>query len=283
MKSISIGFKAFDPHELLCHFVASDCGLYKRESLDIELVDITFTTDAELPNNLFQVSCGAALSSALQGYHQRIVFVATDKPMFWLYSKQEIKNINELVNTKIATYPATSPPHHLANLVLNKSGINAAKEIGLLPARDDMARLGLLKSGNVDAAVISSAISPVKIEQAGYRILCCLGDLLRVPTTGLAVDQSYLDKEPELVQTITGILLESLSIIHNDPDMIGSVLGKYFDVGDEFKNDTAKLYQRYFTDNGRTTAAIAQSAIKSLCKSLSIPTTPDWKEIYCFA
>jgi len=283
MNTIQLGFKAFDPHELLCHFVALDSGLYKLENLAIELVDITFTADADLPNDLFQVSCGAALSCAAQGFPQRIVFVATDRPMFWLYSTREIRNINGLINSKIATYPEFAPPHHLVNLVLKKSGINVAHDINLLPARDDMARLGLLKSGNVDAAVISSAIPPAKIEQAGYRMLCCLGDELRIPTTGLAIDQSYLEKEPELVQTISSILKQSLSIIHKDPDMLGAVLQRYFDVDDKFKNATAQLYQQYFTANGRTTAEIAQHAIDSLCNALSISKIPDWEKIYCYS
>ena len=83
MRKVRIGFKAFDPHELMLHFIAVDSGLYKKEGLDVELNDITFADDQALPSGLFQVSCGAALSGALQGNGQRVVFVATDKPMFW--------------------------------------------------------------------------------------------------------------------------------------------------------------------------------------------------------
>ena len=80
MIRIQVGFKAFDPHELLCHFVAVDAGLYQRENIDVELIDITFVADNELPPHVSQVSCGAALSSALKGIAQRIIFIATDKP-----------------------------------------------------------------------------------------------------------------------------------------------------------------------------------------------------------
>ena len=78
---VLLGFKAFDPHELLCHFVAAEGGLYSRHGIRVRLVDITFVPDAELPAELFQVSCGAALAGALQGNGQRVVFVATDRPM----------------------------------------------------------------------------------------------------------------------------------------------------------------------------------------------------------
>ena len=282
MKTIQLGFKAFDPHELLCHFVALKAGLYKRENLNIELLDITFITDADLPVPVFQVSCGAALSAALMATPQRVVFVATDKPMFWIYANHEILNLTQLADSKLATFPAIAPPHHLANIILNKSGLDVEKEITLLPARDDVARFGLLKSASVDAAVISSAIAPVKIEQAGFNRLCFFGDEIRIPTTGLAIHQSYLDQEPYLIETLTRILKESLSIIQSDVVLCGSVLQEYFNVDEAFKDETGRLYQGYFTQDGKTTEAIAQNAINSLCKSLSVTTVPQWNQIYNF-
>jgi ABC-type nitrate/sulfonate/bicarbonate transport system substrate-binding protein len=282
LTNIQLGFKAFDPHELLCHFIACEAGLYKHEKLSIELIDITFVADTELPITIFQASCGAALASALKGIPQRIIFVATDKPMFWIYSSNNFDSLQELTNAKIATFPLNAPPHHLANIILNKSGLNVEEEIKLLPARDDMARFGLLKSGNVDAAVISSAIAPAKIEQSGLNKLCFFGDEIRIPTTGLAIDQSSLDKEPELALTFVHILRESLSIIQNNPELIALVLEKYFEVNNDFVKDTARLYQKYYTRDGRCSESIAQNAIDSLCGSLAISPVPCWDKIYRF-
>ncbi len=280
MTTVQVGFKAFDPHELLCHFVAVNAGLYQRENIDVELIDISFVADTELPSHVCQVSCGAALGSALRGMPQRILFVATDKPMFWIYSNNEIKSLGELAGSKIATFPAIAPPYHLANIILKKSGINVERDIVWLSARDDVARFGLLASGNVDAAVISSIIAPAKIEQTGKNRLCFFGDKIRIPTTGLAVDQSYLEKETELIKTLVNILKHSLSIIHQDPNAVARVLKEYFDVDDSIKMETAELFQNYYTKDGRTTQEIAQNAINTLCKSLSISTIPDWQQIY---
>ena len=185
-------------------------------------------------------------------------------------------------NTKIATFPVIAPPYHLANIILNKAGVNVEQDVELLAARDDVARFGLLKSGSVDAAVISSAIAPAKIEQSGFNKLCFFGDEIRIPTTGLGVDQSFLDKDPELVSSFTNILKEGLSIIHKDLDFTAMVLKKYFDVDDAFKNETASLFQKFFTQDGRCSGEIAQKAIDSLCVSFSISPAPAWDEIYFF-
>ena len=280
MATFQLGFKAFDPHELLCHFVAVEAGLYKRENLQIELVDITFIPDTELPKQMFQASCGAALTSALKGIPQQIIFVATDKPMFWIYSSPDITSKAQLKSHKFATFPLIAPPHHLANIILKDAGLNIEKDLTLVTARDDTARFGLLKSGNVDAAVISSAIAPPKIEQMGFNKLCFFGDEIRIPTTGLAVNRSFLDQEPELTHTFVNVLKESLTLIHQGPNLVGKVLQYYFDVDAEISNETAELYIQYYTHAGRTTNETAQGAINSLCKTMNITKQIAWEQIY---
>jgi ABC-type nitrate/sulfonate/bicarbonate transport system substrate-binding protein len=285
--AITLGFKAFDPHELLCHFVAVKSGLYEKNQLQVELVDITFIPDAELPKHWFQASCGAALASAVRGIPQRVVFVAVDKPMFWIYASPGIRSVAELRNKRLATFPAVAPPHHLANIILARAGLDVAADVSLHCARDDTARLGLLKGGYVDAAVISSALAPAKLTGLGFNTLCFFGDEIRIPTTGLGVDQHYLDKEPELTRLLVDTHKASLSLIHDDPVLVGRVLQDYFDVAKEHADATARFYQSCYTKDGKTTADIAESAINGLSKSLndsalSVSIPIPWREIYQF-
>ncbi len=276
---IKLGFKAFDPHELLCHFVAHKTGLYQQENLTVELSDITFTADDALPQDLFQASCGAALAAALNGAPQQVISVAVDRPMFWIYGAEHITQLARLADCRIATFPAMAPPHHMANMILQKAGLDIAPS-RLLPARDDVARLGLLNSANVDAAVISSAISPVKIEQYGFNKLAFFGDELRMPTTGLAINRAFIKAEPALTAALAEIWRGSLTRIHNDSEFIASVLEETFDVPGELKQATAKLYQNYYTSNGQTTPEIAQGAIASMAAAMKIGAPPAWDKIY---
>ncbi len=282
MTAITLGFKAFDAHELLCHFVAVKAGLYQKQNLQVELVDITFMPETELPRHWFQASCGAALASAVKGIPQRVVFVATDKPMFWMVADHSIKSVGDLRNRRLASFPAVAPPYHLANIILARAGLAVAEDVNLHCARDDIARLGLLKSGHVDAAVISSAMAPAKLAALGFNTLCFFGDEIRMPTTGLAIDQSYLDQEFDLVRLMVDVHKESLQLMQQDINLLGQVLEQYFDVAPEHTNATARLYRSCYTQDGRTTADIAQAAINSLAKSLNIAVAMPWQEIYQF-
>lgn len=282
MTSVTLGFKAFDPHELLCHFVAVEAGLYKSKALKVELVDITFIPEADLPSPWFQASCGAALASAVKGIPQRVVLVAVDKPMFWLYARPGISSIGELRNQRIATFPAIAPPHHLANIIMSRAGLDVASEVTLRSARDDVARLGLLKSGHVDAAIISSSVAPAKLTALGFNTLCLFGDQIRIPTTGLAIDQSYLDQEPEITRLLVDAHKESLKVIHHDLALVGRVLRDWFEVAPEHLEATARLYQSCYTPDGNTTPEIAQGAVNALAKSLGIATPVPWQKVYRF-
>ena len=160
MKVIECGIKAFDIHELLCHFVAKRCGFYVAAGLDVRLVDTTFTPDERLPDaDFFQVACGAAFQSRTVPF--RIFLAAVTKPMFWLYAGARIAAVEQLAGKRIATYPALAPPYWFNRIALRNHGLDPDHDVEMLPARDDVARLGLLREGAVDAALISSAISPV--------------------------------------------------------------------------------------------------------------------------
>ncbi len=280
MVKLRLGFKAFDPHELLCHFIAREGGLYKKAGLEVELIDITFIPDEDLPPSIFQVSCGSALLSALKGSGQKVVFVSTDRPMFWLYSTQDIRSMSDLKDMKIATYPPIAPPCHFMNIILRQDGVG---DTACVPARDDTARLGLLRSGHASAAVVSSAIPKQRVERLGYHTLCFFGNRIRVPATGLAVHHSRLEKDPESVGAICTVLAQSLALLRNDSLLVKNILGKYFDVSMEEQEDVTVMAQECFTENGRTGDEIARSAIALMCETLGIPDKPDPEQVYDFS
>lgn len=282
MRKLQFGFKAFDPHELLCHFVAADAGLYWENSIEIELTDITFMPDSAIPRGLFQVSCGAALSGAIAGNDQRIIFVTIDKPMFWIYGAVETTSLANLGIARVATYPDNAPPHHLANMLMSKVGLDVQNAISLKAARDDVARLGLLQSESVEAAVISSALSPFKVNALGYKTLAFFGDNLSIPTTGLAVDEATMNSEINLLEDLRAILKQGLSIIHTDPGQVATVLEKRFGVNPDHSLDTAKLFQGCYTEDGSTSVEILENAIHSLGKALNVTSPPGTETLYPF-
>ena len=192
MREIHLGFKAFDVHELLCHGIADAGGLYADAGISIRLIDTTFVPEESLPENTFYVACGAALSSFLSGRPRKIVFVACDRPMFWLYGRPGIGQLEQIAQGRVATFPEAAPPAGFLKALLAEAGVAP----GFIPCRDDVSRLALLSSSSVDAALLSSYYMPAGIIERGCLELAFVGDQLRLPSTGLAVSLETFDAEP---------------------------------------------------------------------------------------
>lgn len=263
MKTVECGIKAFDVHELLCHFVAKRGGFYAAADLDVKLVDTTFTPDEKLPDaNYFQVACAAALLS--RNVRFRVFLAAVARPMFWLYAAEGIKSVEQLAGKRIATFPPQAPPYWFNRIILRKHGMDPDTDVELKPARDDAIRLGLLREGAVDAALISSAFSPVAIQRLGLNLLTMLGDELTVVTSGMATTEKIASEDPELVVGLVDVYRQSLAVIRDSPAEIHSILEDKMSISHEDAVKTYELILPCYTTDGYIEPEILQAGLNCL-------------------
>lgn len=267
LRSIALGFRAFDLHELLVHFIARDRGFYAENGLEVTLRDLTFLPE-DTPGIDFTVGCGSALMGWAKGIHRKVIFVATDYPMFWLHCLPEITSVAELKGARIASYPAASPPGHFFRAILRQQGLDPEHDVKLEAVRDDTARFGLLKSGDVSAAVISSAMPRPRVQAEGFRNLVFFGDHIRVPTTGLAVSEHFLTRHPEVAERITEALVAALHTLHNAPEKVISILAKFFGGSAAEGEETYQLVEQYFTPDGKAAPEAKRYALEILNQQL---------------
>ena len=279
MKTVECGIKAFDVHELLCHFVARRCGFYESAGLDVRLLDTSFTPDDRLPDaNYFQVACGAALLS--RNVRFRVVLAAVTRPMFWLYGAAGIGAVEQLAGKRIATFPPPSPPYLFNRVVLRKRGLDPDTDVELKPARDDAIRLGLLREGAVDAALISSAFSPVALQGRGLNLLTMLGDELTVVTSGIATTENIASEDPELVEVLVNVYRQSLAVIHDSPAEIHSILEDVMSISHEDAVKTFELILPCYTPDGYVDAESLQAGLADLGAEPGMDIPPGAGEIY---
>ena len=263
MKTVECGIKAFDIHELLCHFVAQRGGFYAAAGLDVRLVDTTFTPDDRLPGaNYFQVACGAAAFS--QNVSFKVYLAAVTKPMFWLYGSAGTESVEQLAGKCIATYPPLAPPYWFNRITLRNHGLDPDNDVELKPARDDAVRLGLLREGAVDAALISSAISPVTIQGQGLNVLSLVGDEIRFVTSGIATTERSAQEDPGLVENLVGAYRQSLTAIHGSPAEIHSILVEVMDISQEVAEKTYDLILPCYTPDGHIELETLQATLDTL-------------------
>jgi len=266
VKEIQLAFKAFDCHELLCHAVASESGLYREAGLRVRLIDATFIPDQDLTEWTFHAACGAALAGFLRGSALRCVFVACTRPMFWLYARPGLAEPAELQGAIIASFANEAPPAVFLRQRLASEGISAK----LLPCRDDASRLGLLRSGSIDAALISSSYLPHQLEVENLRPLLFIGDSLHLPSTGLAVADHVLGDAPELVATTVRIYRQASERIFSDDLLLGTVLERTFSITGTTSGEAARTIRSCYARSGRCDIALLQNAVDGMARMLGV-------------
>ena len=269
-----IGFRAFDPHELLCHFLAVEKGYYADAGLDPRLHDLTFTP--AVPSDLIHVACGSALLDRLRGGRLRVVLAAARGPVFRLVSPSA-PSLSALVGARVASFPFGSPPDVFLRIVFRQAGVDPAEDLTLLPIRDDAARIGLLASGDAEAALVSSA-TPYSVS-GGYHEVANLAEHLSIPTSGLAVHEDLLNAQPVLVAALVEIHRKALEVIGGDAGTVGAVLADRFHIPAGEVATTTSMLQAVFRRDGRITRAEAEEAIRLTSSELGVEPVA-WDDFY---
>jgi len=269
MSNIHLGFKAYDVHELLCHGIAETGGFYASAGISVKLLDTTFLPDDALPDNTFHVACGAALASFLSGRKRKVVFVACDRPMFWVYGRPGIDSIRQLAKGRVATFPETAPPARFLQSRLKQEGIAP----GLLPCRDDVARLAMLASGSADGAILSSLYMPAEVQRRGCKLLVSIGDSLRLPSTGLAVSQDLFDEQPGLVADMVNVYQQAMKCVFDDDQrLLRKVLVDTFSIHETCLDSAVAVIRDCYNPFGYSYDDLLKSAVDKMAAGMGLAT-----------
>ncbi|MDJ0927345.1 MAG: ABC transporter substrate-binding protein [Gammaproteobacteria bacterium] len=276
---VTLGFKAFDIHELACHAIAEEAGLYERSGLAPQLADIRSSVGNQLPDDGLQVACGAALAAWLSGADARVVFVASERPMFWLYADESVSDWDALRGATVAGYPEAAPPAMFFGRILQDHGLDRA-DVAITPAPSDTDRLAMLFDGKAQGALVSSATPGTELASQGLWPLCFFGDELQVATTGLAATAEFCAREPQLVRELCACFADALDIIHGDPVRAAAILRASELPGDATGEWSAGILARCYTRDGRISSAAAENGAAVLAHALQIENPPPVSELY---
>ena len=269
MEEIHLAFKAHDIHELLCHGIAEKGGFYRDAGIHVRLLDSTFVPDEALPDNTFLSACGAVLAGFLSGKDYKVVFVACDRPMFWVYGRQGIEQIEELAQGRVATFPEAAPPAQFLKELLANAGVAP----GLVPCRDDVSRLALVSSGSVDAALLSSNCLSTEVNEGGCRVLAFVGDEIRLPSAGLAVTTSLFNGRPDLVEKMVWTYRRAMKCVFDENSiLLKRTLSETFAVSEHNLDEAIKLTRQSYNSAGFSCDRILIAAVEKIAAELGRPS-----------
>ena len=225
-------------------FVARDRGYFQKEGLEVDLILMRggVANQALIGGNVeFTTVPTAGLQAALQGAPLKVVLSTFHKPMFWLYSRPEIRSVKELHNKKVAVSSLGAAGDSALRELIKKNGMDENRDVAVLAIGTTATRLGALSTGVVDAAMMTFPHN-ITAAEAGFRELVSFiaSDIIQLQGAIVTRD-ALLHTEPAVVEkflraTIKGIIYYStnrsgaIQILARDVKTQESLAAKIYDL-----------------------------------------------------
>jgi NitT/TauT family transport system substrate-binding protein len=277
-------------HEEVVYSVADELGYYADEGVRVTIRDGVRWDDERLREAAVVGLGRTLLIRLLAGTPWTMLCVNTERPLFWFMGRREFSDLSELRGRRVAMHPALVAPGTFARVILRGRGLDPdadVEAVEMFPG-DYSEHIRMLKSGELDAAVIGSTWSPQQLEaDEGLRLLLFFGDDLQIPTTGVAVDPSVVALDDPRVEGLVRANLRALATLLNDPALGAEHVGRLLPAADDA---TARdFYDRYvgsrFKADGQPDPEVVARALPLVAEELRIITgravdLPAAEEIY---
>src|SRR5947209_224171 len=188
----------------LAIYTALHRGFFKDEGIDLEIVFMpaNLASAAVLNGDLdYNGAVTGTIGAAVRGQPMKVLLFTVAKPLLFLMSKKDIKDIKQLKGKKIAGSSPGGSATLLANQALKQIGLEPGKDVSVLQMSGNAAsRYAVLESGIVDASLLSVPENIIAQEK-GYHELLLIGDVVRDSakvtkpvSVADVVDYTFLDK-----------------------------------------------------------------------------------------
>src|SRR5438552_14906377 len=187
-RTVKVGIPAVNM-SVISFSTAVDKGFYKDEGLRVELILMSAAVASRAliaGETHFAAVGGAMMPAVIQGAPLRFLFSTFNRPLYWLYSRPEIKDIKGLKGKKVSVSGIGSGPDSLFRDLLKRNGLEAGRDVAILGVGSNPTLLASLQNGLVDASMLSPPFTFLA-EDAGFRELVSFVKQDRVEVQGSVV------------------------------------------------------------------------------------------------
>ena len=210
-KKIRMAYSAFSI-AFLNVFVARDAGLFKKQGLDVELIQMAGPLPiAALSAGEIDYLTGytTGLVAASQGAPLKGVLVTLKKPPFYIVTEPRIQTPEDLAGKRFAVDRIGSLQHLVARVFLKTKGINPEKII-FTQTGSVSNTVTSLAQGAVSAALLSGPHNVIMV-QRGFRQIGAADELpVNFPTSGLVVHEARIKNDSNRIKTVIRVMLDSV-------------------------------------------------------------------------
>jgi ABC-type nitrate/sulfonate/bicarbonate transport system substrate-binding protein len=233
---IRIGFSSISG-SYLGLWVAHDAGYFAKEGLEDQMILIPsgsqlaqVATAGEV--DLAALNGSSAMAAALQGADLKIVGNTTNKLIFSIYVRPEIKSVEALKGKKIGITRFGSATDVAARVALRKHNLDPQKDVTILQMGAMTSIMGGLQGGAIDGGLVSPP-TLFAVDKMGFKELINVTDMnLAFPNPSLVAQGGIMRKKPDLVDRFMRAYAKAIHRARSDKELTLKSIAKYTKIED---------------------------------------------------
>ena len=241
LKQLRIGYPSISFRQSNV-WVAKEYGLFNKYGLEVEPVLLRggqIATQALVSGDPPIVNVGTVIQANLTGHTLALVAAVETKYDMILFTRPGITQLEQLKGKRMGITGFNSTTHFATTILLKHLNLGPT-DMALVPSGLDPERIGLVKSGVVDATLIASSGAPWA-RQAGLTEWLQIGDLgVEVQGNGFATSRAYIAGNRDTVKNALKSFVEAIHYIYVNKKEAQRVFAKYMRT-----NDPAVLEDSY--------------------------------------
>jgi len=267
-------------------FTAREKGYFRDEGLDVDLIQMTGTlSNLALMSGEVEFSSvpNAAMTANIRGANLRVLFATFERPLFWLYSRNQIQDVKSLKGKKLGVGGLNQASYLLLRELLLGYGFEPGRDYTLIQAGDSGPRLTALMSGFIDATLLPLPWN-FSAHEAGLHELVALskGGVI-APTGSIVVREELLRSEPVLVEQFVRSALKGLGYALERRSGIVPVLMRSIKVKDDLALKGYEAARPALTVDGVMSEESQRKALEMVLKSAGVKESPPLDRFFNFA
>ena len=266
--------------------VARDRGYYRQEGLDVQLVVMpsAIGMQALLGGNVkFSTAGGAGLLPILRGAPVRFMFTTFSRPMFWLYSRPDLRTVESLKGKKVGVSSLGSGPDSLLRELLKKRGLEGGRDVAILAVGSGTARFFALQAGSVDAAMLSIPAN-LMAQEAGFRELVSFIEQEWIELQGTVnVTEQLLASDPGLVEKFVRATLKGFIHFRDQRARTLEILGRFLRTKEDAVTKIYDLMRPSLTQDGIVSEEIQRKSLEHVIDRAGLKEPPRLDKIFDYS
>ena len=266
--------------------VARDRGYYRQEGLDVQLIVMpsAIGMQALLGGNVkFSTAGGAGLLPILRGAPVRFMFTTFSRPMFWLYSRSELRTVESLKGKKVGVSSLGSGPDSLLRELLKTRGLEGGRDVAILAVGSGTARYFALQAGSVDAAMLSIPAN-LMAQEAGFRELVSFIEQEWIELQGTVnVTDQLLASDPGLVEKFIRATLKGFIHFRDQRARTLEILARFLRTKEDAVTKIYDLMRPSLTQDGIVSEEIQRKSLEHVVERAGLKEPPRLDKIFDYS